>query len=92
MKDSKILQDNEVMFVFDEFIKMRISIKKRPTPHAINLLLEKLIKLSGDNSEIATEMLNRSIISNWLDIYALKEEVNGSISSHISANQKAKDL
>ncbi len=91
MDDSKILMDQEVMFTFDEFVKMRVSMKKKPTLHAINLLLMKLVKISGDNPDKAVEILNRSIINNWLDLYEPKQD-NGSVESHITANQKAKNL
>jgi hypothetical protein len=57
-----------------EFIKMRKSIKKPMTTHAFELLIKKLNKMANDVlSQI--QILEKSILNGWQDIYELKEEV-----------------
>ncbi len=85
-------QNEEVRFAFDQFIKMRVSIRKKPTEYAITLLMMKLTALSSGEPDKAIEILNQSIVNNWQDLYALRENTPGSVESHITANQKAKNL
>ena len=54
-----------------EFIKMRVSIKKAPTNRALEIIFEKLDKFAKtDLAKI--EILNRSIVNNWQDVFELK--------------------
>lgn len=55
-----------------EFIKMRTLIKKPLTDRALQLIINKVNKLSGGNEEKAVEILNQSITNNWQDVYAIK--------------------
>lgn len=57
-----------------EFIKMRKLIKKPMTNRALELLLNKLKKLSNSNHLLAVDILNQSITNNWQDIYPIKED------------------
>ena len=54
-----------------EFIKMRSLIKKPLTDRALQLIINKVNKLSGGNEDKAVEILNQSITNNWQDVYAL---------------------
>ncbi|MCL2255837.1 MAG: hypothetical protein FWC11_03145 [Firmicutes bacterium] len=54
-----------------DFIKMRVSMKKTPTNRALELIFEKLDKIAP-NDEMKIEILNRSIINNWGDVFELK--------------------
>jgi len=54
-----------------EFIKMRVSMKKVPTNRALEIIFEKLDKMTS-NDEAKIEILNRSIVNNWGDIFELK--------------------
>lgn len=55
-----------------EFIKFRKEIKKPMTDHAIELLTNKLNKLSSDTSE-QIEILNQSMLNGWQGVFPLKE-------------------
>ena len=50
---------------------MRKSIKKPATNKAIEMIIKKLEKV--DNEELAIQMLERSIINNWQDVYEIQE-------------------
>ena len=52
---------------------MRKTIKKPLTTKALELMINKLKKLSIDSDE-QIEILNNSIMNNWLGIFPLKEE------------------
>ncbi|MBU2701116.1 hypothetical protein Ga0466249_002227 [Sporomusaceae bacterium BoRhaA] len=56
------------------FVSMRKSIKKPMTDRAINLMLKKLTKLSGNDDLKKVEILNQSIMGSWTDIYELKQQ------------------
>lgn len=60
------------------FVEMRIRIKKPPTEHAIDLLLEKLKSLSNGNEKTAIAILNESTMNNWQGIFPLRENFNKS--------------
>jgi hypothetical protein len=57
---------------FDDFLLMRKNIKKIPTERAVQLIKDKLIKLSNGNDNIAIDILNQSILNNWQDVFPLK--------------------
>jgi hypothetical protein len=56
------------------FIKMRKTIKKPMTTHAFELLIKKLNKMSSD-IDIRIQVLERSILNGWQDIYEIKPEI-----------------
>ncbi|EHN15514.1 hypothetical protein [Clostridium sporogenes] len=55
-----------------EFIKMRTMIKSKMTDNALNLMLNKLDKLSNDD-EIKIKILEQSIMNSWKGVFPLKE-------------------
>jgi len=61
---------------FDEFLKMRIRIKKPATDYAQELVRKSLDKLSNGNEEVKIEILNQSIKNSWQDVYQLKTASN----------------
>jgi len=74
-KDS--LFKNEVLQShFLEFLEMRKKIKKPMTKKAQELFKTKLEKLSNKNIQLATEIINQSILNCWQDIYELKTTQN----------------
>lgn len=88
-----ILEGNdEVIFTFEQFLEMRRKIKKPATDYAITLLMRRLSRLAGGDPERAIEILERSIVNSWTDIYTLKDESKTSIDDHIKANAQAKRL
>ena len=50
---------------------MRKSIKKPATNRAMEMIIKKLEKVG--NEELAIQMLERSIINNWQDVFEIKE-------------------
>lgn len=56
-----------------EFIKMRTAIKKPLTTRGLELMINKLKKITSNANE-QIQILNNSIMNNWLGIFPLKEE------------------
>lgn len=75
-KDKKEKNNNkptDFEVALEAFTEMRMKIKKPMTDHAKDLLMKKLDKLSGGNEEIATAILNQSILNGWQGVFELKE-------------------
>ena len=70
-----VYKSKEFKETFNEFIVMRKSIKKPATEKAIKLLLSKLEKIKDEAKAI--EILEKSIVNNWQDVYGLKEGGTG---------------
>lgn len=66
--------DETVKQALYEFIKMRTLIKKPLTDRALQMIINKLERLSHGNRDTAVEILNQSIINNWQDIYEVKAQ------------------
>lgn len=64
--------DPQLNAAIKEFIKFRRGMKKPMTDHAIELLINKLNKLSSDTSE-QIEILNQSMLNGWQGVFPLKE-------------------
>lgn len=67
--------DESVKAELYEYLKMRKMIKKPMTDRALQLLINKLRKLSKNTDE-AVQILDQSIESNWLSVYPLKSNIN----------------
>ena len=64
--------NEELKATLTEFVKFRKSIKRVITTYAVKLLTKKLDRFANDdNTKI--EIINKSILSGWSDIYELKE-------------------
>ena len=70
---SELITDEEVKATLYEFIKMRAMIKKPLTDYALRRLISKLEKMAFD-PRMQVEILERSILNNWQDIYEPKAE------------------
>ena len=60
-----------------EFVKMRKTVRKPVTSHALELLLtgkDGLFKLTGGDDVMAVEIVNQSIKNSWLAFYQLKTQ------------------
>lgn len=64
--NGKIFDDNVKKALY-EFIKMRAMIKKPLTNFALDLIIEKLYKISFDPN-VQIEVLNDAVLNNWQDI------------------------
>lgn len=65
--------DKELKQTIYEFIKMRKAIKKPLTTHGLELIINKLKKLSN-NSKEQIKILDNSIMNNWQGIFPLKPD------------------
>ena len=65
--------DEELKQTIYEFIKMRKAIKKPLTTRGLELMINKLKKITLNTNE-QIQILNNSIMNNWLGIFPLKEE------------------
>lgn len=65
--------DEELKSTIYEFIKMRKAIKKPLTTKGLELMINKLFKLSQSKYE-QMQILNNSIMNNWQGIYAVRKE------------------
>lgn len=70
IKEKKYFDLEELNKLFLEFLDLRKKIKAVNSERAISSLLNKLNKYPDD---IKIEMLNKSIINSWKDVYELKK-------------------
>lgn len=66
-------ENEELKQTVYEFIKMRKAIKKPLTTRGLELMINKLKKMTSNTNE-QIQILNNSIMNNWLGIFPLKEE------------------
>lgn len=64
--------DNEFKSVWNDYLLMRLKIKKPATLKAELLALNKVKEFSGGNKSIAIEIVNNSILNSWQGIFNLK--------------------
>ena len=69
-----VYKSKEFKKAFYDFVDMRYEIKKIPTKIAIKMIIKKLEKVG--NEELAIQMLERSIVNNWQDVYEIQERGN----------------
>ena len=65
--------DEKLKTTIYDFIKMRKAISKPLTTRGLELMIERLYKLS-QNVDEQIEILNNSIMKNWLGIFPLKKD------------------
>jgi len=75
----------ELNDLFNDFLKMRLTLKAKNTDRAIKLLLNEL-KSYDDNIKI--EMINNSIMNSWKSVFPLK---NGFKKNSLTDEQDIKD-
>ncbi len=90
-KDNIYFDDAELNETFIDFIKMRKTLKDGVmTDRAMDIMIKKLNNYSV---EIAIQMLNQSIISNWKDVYEIKNDINKNLTKQqIINNRKNEQL
>ena len=67
--------DENLIYLWNEFIEMRIKIKKPPTHLAKEILLSTLEKLFNSGQD-PSKVLQQSIVSNWQSLFPIKENKN----------------
>lgn len=75
---------------FSDFLEMRKTIKKPATEKAIEMLMIKLEKLNDE--EKAVEMLERSIINNWQDVYEIQERRSNGSNNYKSTSKGKREV
>ena len=72
-----IYNSERFLETYDDFKKMRKTIKKPMTERAEKLLLKKLEEMTNGDEETAIKILEQSILYNWQGIFELKGENDG---------------
>ena len=67
-------QESDFDKAFKEFKKMRGKIRAPLTERAEKLIMSELQKLAGDNEQKKIEILEKSIVNCWKDVYPLKTD------------------
>jgi len=70
-KPVKITKSREFMDVFNSYLAMRVSIKKKATPRAQNLILGQLEKFYPWNEKLQIMCLEKSILNNRQWVFPL---------------------
>ena len=71
-KKEKYYENEELNNLFLEFLELRKKIKAVNSERAINMLIKKL---SNYDDDLKKQMIERSILNSWKDVYEIKEEV-----------------
>lgn len=78
------IDDEELNYAFEEFVKMRKSIKKPLTDRAMQLAMNTLDKLA-DSNEDKIQILNQSIMNCWQGLFPLKKD------DYVKSNKSHRD-
>ncbi len=70
----EIREDDKLKEAFEEFIKMRKTIKAPLTDRALKMIINDTYKLGNGNPEKMRQILNQSIVNNWKGVYLLKTD------------------
>ena len=76
---------------FSDFKIMRIGKKEPLSKPAEDLILMKLYRLAGDNEQLAIDILNKSTINSWKDIFPLDKKQGGNNNANNDRNGKTKN-
>ena len=72
-----LYKGEEFQKAFSDFKIMRIGKKEPLSKPAEDLILMKLHRLAGNNEQLAIEILNKSTINSWKDIFPLDKKQGG---------------
>ena len=86
-----LYRGKEFQKAFSDFKIMRIGKKEPLSKPAEDLILMKLYRLAGDNEQLAIEILNKSTINSWKDIFPLDKKQGGNNDASNSRNGKTKN-
>ena len=85
-----LYKGEEFQKAFSDFKIMRIGKKEPLSKPAEDLILMKLYRLAGDNEQLAIEILNKSTINSWKDIFPLDKKQGGNNNGNNGRNGKTK--
>ena len=81
---NQYFEDEHLNEAFNDFVAMRIKIKKPLTANAIGRSMSKLEKLSGGNVDTMIKILEQSVDNCWAGLFPLHEDS----SSNFKANRQ----
>ena len=70
---NSFIKDTDVIASVKEFYQMRIEMKKPMTERALKMFLKKLLEIGSTDKE-RIEIINRSIINDWQDVFPLNNK------------------
>ena len=83
-----LYRGKEFQKAFSDFKIMRIGKKEPLSKPAEDLILMKLYRLAGDNEQLAIEILNKSTINSWKDIFPLDNKQGGNNNGNTTKNKR----
>lgn len=83
-----LYRGKEFQKAFSDFKIMRIDKKEPLSKPAEDLILMKLHRLAGDNEQLAIEILNKSTINSWKDIFPLDKKQGGNNNGNTAKNKR----
>ena len=86
-----LYKGEEFQKAFSDFKIMRVDKKEPLSKPAEDLILMKLYRLAGDNEQLAIDILNKSTINSWKDIFPLDNKQGGKNNANNGRNGKTKD-
>ena len=86
-----LYRGKEFQKAFSDFKIMRVGKKEPLSKPAEDLILMKLRRLAGDNEQLAIEILNKSTINSWKDIFPLDKKQGGNNNGNNGRNGKTKN-
>ena len=86
-----LYKGKEFQKAFSDFKIMRIGKKEPLSKPAEDLILTKLYRLAGDNEQLAIDILNKSTINSWKDIFPLDKKQGGNNNANNGRNGKTKN-
>ena len=86
-----LYKGEEFQKAFSDFKIMRVDKKEPLSKPAEDLILMKLYRLAGDNEQLAIDILNKSTINSWKDIFPLDNKQGGNNNANNGRNGKTKD-
>ena len=86
-----LYKSKEFEKAFSDFKIMRVDKKEPLSKPAEDLILMKLYRLAGDNEQLAIDILNKSTINSWKDIFPLDKKQGGNNNGNNGRNGKTKN-
>ena len=86
-----LYKGKEFQKAFSDFKIMRIGKKEPLSKPAEDLILTKLYRLAGDNEQLAIDILNKSTINSWKDIFPLDKKQGVNNNANNGRNGKTKN-
>ncbi len=83
-----LYKGEEFQKAFSDFKIMRVDKKEPLSKPAEDLILMKLYRLAGDNEQLAIEILNKSTINSWKDIFPLDKKQGGNNNGSTAKNKR----